>query len=195
MEVVLNPTLAETETMASTLEVNSQEKDDSIVQEEEKYVGQAANPAQQEITPERIQIEDETTLQPTELMAAQLVKAVTTQTTALNTNMSRGVAASSEMKANDGFLTPSKKHQVPAAVLNEPATAMEGVIVTNNSYLPLTSLGTMRSRGNTLKKSLTSGSPRKKKMKVTPKFMQAMEAVLDKQQEALESGLDPKLPG
>jgi hypothetical protein len=113
MEVVLNPTLAET----VDAEVNSKEKDDSIIQEEEKDVGQAANPAQREITPERIQIEDKTTPQPTKLMAEQRVKAATTQTT----------APSSEMKANDGFLTPSKKHQVPAVVLKEAATAMEGV--------------------------------------------------------------------
>jgi hypothetical protein len=52
-----------------------------------------------------------------------------------------------------------------------------------------------RSRGNTLKKSPTSGSPQKKKMKVTLEFMQAMEAALNKQQEALESGLYQKLPG
>jgi hypothetical protein len=123
MEVVLNPTLAET----VDAEVDSQEKHDSIIQEEEKDVGQAANPAQWEITPERIQIEDKTTPQPTKLMAEQLVKAATTQTTAVNTNMSRGVAASSEMKANDGFLTPSKKHQVLAVVSKEAATAMEGV--------------------------------------------------------------------
>jgi hypothetical protein len=184
MEVMMNPTLAETEIMASTLEVNSQEKDDSMVQEEEKDVGQAANPTQQETTPEWIQIEDETTPQPTKLMAAQLVEAATTQTTAVNTNMSRRVAASSEMKANDGFLTPCKKHQVLVVVAKEAATAMEGVIVTNNSYLPLTSLGRMRSQGNAPKKSPTSGSPHSKKTKVTPKFMQAMEAVLHKQQEA-----------
>jgi hypothetical protein len=39
MEVVLNPPSEETETMASTLEGNSQEKDDSITQEEEENVG------------------------------------------------------------------------------------------------------------------------------------------------------------
>jgi hypothetical protein len=83
-----------------------------------------------------------------------------------------------------------------AAVLKEAATAMEGVIVTNNSSLPLTSLGRTRPWGNPPKrKSPTSGSPRKKKTKVTPEFMQVMEAALDKQQEALESELDPKLPG
>jgi hypothetical protein len=39
MEVVLNPPLEETETMACTLEGNSQEKDDSIAQEIEEAVG------------------------------------------------------------------------------------------------------------------------------------------------------------
>jgi hypothetical protein len=38
-EVVLNPPSEETETMVSTLECNSQEKDDSIAQEEEENVG------------------------------------------------------------------------------------------------------------------------------------------------------------
>ncbi len=134
-------------------------------------------------------------MQPTESMAEQLVEAAATETPSANTNMSGGVAASSETQATDGFITPSKKHQVLVAVLKEAATAMEGVIVTNNSYLPLPSLGTTNSRGNSPKKSPTNGSPRKKKTKVTPEFMQAMEAALSKQQEALESGLDSKLPG
>ncbi len=58
MEVVLNPPSEETETMASTLKGNSQEKDDSIAQEEEEEVGWPLNPVQQEITPEKSQIED-----------------------------------------------------------------------------------------------------------------------------------------
>jgi hypothetical protein len=44
--------------MASTLKGNSQEKDDSIAQEEEEEVGWPLNPVQQEITPEKSQIED-----------------------------------------------------------------------------------------------------------------------------------------
>jgi hypothetical protein len=108
MEVVLNPPYKETETMASTLEVNSQERDDSIIQEEATDVGQAANPVQQENTPEKIQIENEMTTQPTELMAEQQVEAAATETPSANTNMSGGVAASSEMQATDGFITPSK---------------------------------------------------------------------------------------
>jgi hypothetical protein len=38
-EVVLNPPSEETETMASTLEGNSQEMDNSIAQEEEENMG------------------------------------------------------------------------------------------------------------------------------------------------------------
>jgi hypothetical protein len=79
--------------------------------------------------------------------------------------------------------------------LKETATEMEGAIVTNNPYLPLTSLGTTRSQGTSAKKSPASGSPQKKKPKVTPEFMQAMEAAFAKQQEALDSGLDQKLSG
>jgi hypothetical protein len=101
----------------------------------------------------------------------------------------------SETKATDGFQTPSKKHQVPATSLKETATAMEGVIVTNNPYLPLTSLGMTRSRGTSPKKVLTGESPQKKKTKVNPAFMQAMDDAFAKQKEALDSGLDEKLPG
>jgi hypothetical protein len=52
---------------------------------------------------------------------------------------------------------------------------MEGVIVMNNPYLPLTSLGMTRSWGTSPKKFLTSESPQKKKTKVNPAFMQAMD--------------------
>jgi hypothetical protein len=72
---------------------------------------------------------------------------------------------------------------------------MEGVIVTNNPYLPCTSLGMMRSLGTSPKKFLTSESPQKKKTKVNPAFMQAMDDAFAKQKEALDSGLDEKLPG
>jgi hypothetical protein len=100
----------------------------------------------------------------------------------------------SKTKATDGFQSPSKKHQVPAASSKETATAMEGVIVTNNPYLPLTSLGMTRSRGTSPEKFPTSESPRKKKTKVNPAFMQAMDDAFTKQKEALDSGLDEKLP-
>jgi hypothetical protein len=176
MEVVLNPPLEETETMASTLEGNSQEKDDSITQEEEENVGQPLKTAQQEITTETSPNEDNMIAKPDE-------------------NVPGETTVTSETKATDGFQTPSKKHRVPAASLKETATAMEGVIVTNNPYLPLTSLGTTRSRGTSPKKFLTSESPRKKKTKVNPAFMQAMDDAFAKQKEALDSGLDEKLPG
>jgi hypothetical protein len=195
MEVVLNPPSDKTETMASILEGNSQEKDNSITQEEEEEVGQRSNPVQQEITPEKSQIEDEMTAKSNESMDKQLVKAETTETQDVPINMSGKADAPSEMKATDGFLTPSKKHRVAVVALKETATEMEGAIVTNNPYLPLTSLGTMRSQGTSAKKSPASGSPQKKKPKVTPKFMQVMEAAFAKQQEALDSGLYQKLSG
>jgi hypothetical protein len=80
-------------------------------------------------------------------------------------------------------------------LLKETATAMEGVIVMNNPYLPLTSLGMIRSWESSPKKFLTSESPQKKKTKVNPAFMQAMDDAFTKQKEALDSGLDEKLPG
>jgi hypothetical protein len=110
MEVVLNPPSDKTETMASILEGNSQEKDNSITQEEEEEVGQRSNPVQQEITPEKSQIEDEMTAKSNESMDKQLVKAETTETQDVPINMSGKADAPSEMKATDGFLTPSKKH-------------------------------------------------------------------------------------
>jgi hypothetical protein len=163
--------------------------------EEEEEVGRPSNPVQQEITPEKSQIEDETTAKSNESMYEQLVEAETTETPDVPINMSDESDAPSETKATNGFPTPSKKHQVAVVALKETATEMEGAIVTNNPYLPFTSLGMTRSQGTSPKKSPASGSPRKKKPKVTPKFMQAMEAAFTKQQEALDSGLDQKLPG
>ena len=195
MEVVLNPPSEETATMASTLEGNSQEKDDSIVQEEEENVGRPSKQVQKEITPEKRQSEDELTAKSNEPMDDQLAGVETTETPAANINMSCEDGVQRETKATDGFQTPRKKHRVPAAALKETTAAMEGVIVTNNPYLPLTNLGTTRSRGNSPKKSPTSESPRKKKTKVNPAFMQAMDDAFAKQQEAVDSGLDQKLPG
>jgi hypothetical protein len=132
--VLLNPPSEETETMASTLEGNSQEKDNSIAQEEEENVGQPLKP------PEKSPSKDEMTAKS-------------------NENVPGKADVTSETKATDGFQTPSKKHRVPAVSLKETATAMEGVIVTNNPYLPLTCLGTTRSRGTSPKKFPTSESP------------------------------------
>jgi hypothetical protein len=140
MEVVLNPPLEETEIMVSTLEGNSQEKDDSIAQDEDKNVGWPLKPAQQEITPEKSPSENEMTAKS-------------------NENVPGEADVTSKTKATDGFQTPSKKHRVPAMSLKETATAMEGVIVMNNPYLPLTSLGMTRSRGTSPKKFLISESP------------------------------------
>jgi hypothetical protein len=149
---------------------------------------------QQEITPKKSQIE-ETTAKCNESMDEHLIEAETTETKDVPINVSGEADAPSETKATNGFLTPSKKHQVAVVALKETATEMEGAIVTNNPYLPLTSLGMMRSQGTSPKKSPASGSPQKKKPKETPEFMQAMEAAFAKQQEALDSGLDQKLPG
>jgi hypothetical protein len=195
MEVVLNPPTEENETMVSTLEGNSQEKDDSLAQKEEENVGQSSKQVQQEITPEKSQGEDKMTAKSNESMDDQLVGVETPETPAANINVSGKADVPSKTKATDGFQTPSKKHRVRAAASQETTTAMEGVIVTNNPYLPLTSLGTRRSRGTSPKKFPTSGSPRKKKTKVNPAFMQAMDDAFTKQQEALDSGLDKQLSG
>jgi hypothetical protein len=92
-------------------------------------------------------------------MDKQLVKAESTATPDVPINVSDKADAPSETKATDGFLTPSKKHQVAVVALKETATEMEGALVTNNPYLPLTSLGTMRYQGTSPKKSPASGSP------------------------------------
>jgi hypothetical protein len=94
--------------MASTLEGNSQEKDDSIAQEEEDNVGQPWKPAQQEITPEKSPSEDMMTVKS-------------------NENVPSEADVTSKTKATDGFQTPSKKHQVPAASVKETATAIDRV--------------------------------------------------------------------
>jgi hypothetical protein len=123
-----------------------------------------------------------------ESMDDQLIGVEIPETPAVNINLSDEADVPSKTKATDGFQTPSKKHRVHAAALQETATAMEGVIVTNNPYLPLTSLGMMRSQGTSPKKFPTGESPQKKKTKVNPAFMQAMDDAFTKQQEALHSG-------
>jgi hypothetical protein len=83
--VVLNPPSEETETMASTLEGNSQEKDNSIAQEEEENMGRPLKP------PEKSPSKDEMTAKS-------------------NENVPGKADVTSETKATDGFQTPSKKH-------------------------------------------------------------------------------------
>jgi hypothetical protein len=100
-----------------------------------------------------------------------------------------------KVSENDGFLTPSRKHQVLAASAMAIAMAMEGVIETENLYMALTSLGLTQNRGKTPKKSLSSESPQKQKGKVSPTFMNAMDTALAKKQEALKNGLTQMLPG
>jgi hypothetical protein len=114
---------------------------------------------QQEITPEKSQIVDEMTAKSNESIDEQLVKAETTATPDVPINVSDEADAPSEMKATNGFLTLSKKHQVAVVASKETATEMEGVIVTHNPYLPLTSLGTTTSQGTSPTKSPASGSP------------------------------------
>jgi hypothetical protein len=113
MEVVLNPPSEENETMASTLEGNSQEKDDSLAQEEEENVGRPSKPVQQEITPEKCQGEDKMSAKSNELMDNQLVGVETPETPAANTNMSGKADVPSKTKATDGFQTPRNIECVP----------------------------------------------------------------------------------
>jgi hypothetical protein len=58
---------------------------------------------------------------------------------------------------------------------------MEGVVETNNSYAALMPLSSTRIRGSSPAKTPSGSSPRKKKPKVSSKFMKQMEEQLDKQ--------------
>jgi hypothetical protein len=91
---------------------------------------------------------------------------------------------SAEIEGNgDGFLTPTKKHRVSATSAAEAATAMEGIIETDNPHAALMPLKPSQNRGSSTAKSPSGSSPWKKKPKVSPKFMKQMEAQLEKQRE------------
>jgi hypothetical protein len=91
---------------------------------------------------------------------------------------------SAEIEGNgDGFLTPTKKHRASATSVAEAATAMEGIIETDNPYAALMPLKPSHNHGSSTAKSPSRSSPRKKKPKVSPKFMKQMEAQLEKQRE------------
>jgi hypothetical protein len=89
---------------------------------------------------------------------------------------------SAEIEGNgDGFCTPTKKHRASVTSAAEAATAMEGIIKTDNPYAALMPLKPCHNRGSSTAKSPSGSSPRKKKPKVSPKFMKQMEAQLEKQ--------------
>jgi hypothetical protein len=91
---------------------------------------------------------------------------------------------SAEIEGNgDGFHTPTRKHGASATSVAKAATAMEGIIEKDNPYVALMPLKPSRNRGSSTAKSPSGSSPRKKKPKVSPKFMKQMEAQLEKQQE------------
>jgi hypothetical protein len=60
---------------------------------------------------------------------------------------------------DDGFCTPTRKHQASAASIVEAANAMEGVVETNNSYAALMPLSSTRIRGSSPAKSPSGSSP------------------------------------
>jgi hypothetical protein len=91
---------------------------------------------------------------------------------------------SAEIEGNgDGFHTPTRKHGASATSVAKAATAMEGIIEKDNPYVALMPLKPSRNHGSSTAKSPSGSSPRKKKPKVSPKFMKQMEAQLEKQQE------------
>jgi len=93
--------------------------------------------------------------------------------------------ASAETEGHgDGFRTPPRNHQASAASAAAAATAMEGLIETDNPYAALMPLKPSRNRGTSPAKSPSGSSPRKKKPKVSSKFMKQMEAQLEKQRAA-----------
>jgi hypothetical protein len=88
---------------------------------------------------------------------------------------------SAEIEGNgDGFRTPTRKHRALSTSAAKAATAMEGNIETDNPYAALMSLKPSHNRGSSTAKSPSGGSPRKKKPKVSSKFMKQMEAQLEK---------------
>jgi hypothetical protein len=91
---------------------------------------------------------------------------------------------SAEIEGNgDGFCTPTRKHGASATSVAKATTAMEGIIKKDNPYVALMPLKLSRNHGSSTAKSPSGSSPRKKKPKVSPKFMKQMEAQLEKQRE------------
>jgi hypothetical protein len=67
---------------------------------------------------------------------------------------------SAEIEGNgDGFRTPTRKHQASATSTAEAATAMEGIIETDNPYAALMPLKPSRNRGSSTAKSPSGSSP------------------------------------
>jgi hypothetical protein len=120
--------------------------------------------------------------------------------TDVNKNVDAAAAAATLIKLgttaatlenNDGFQTPNRRHRVSAVVAAEAATAMEGVVETNNSFMALMSLGTSRPWGASLTKSPNGNqSPRKKKSKVNPAAMAQIDKVLARCKQAVKNGID-----
>jgi hypothetical protein len=194
MDLILNSISEETETMTSTLEVNSQNKDDNVAQEQGEGTQQelnTSNAAQKEVTPKKTQEEVKVPAMTSDLNVGQANPSKKSE----DAKEAELPETDRKVLKNDRFLTPIRKHQVLAASAMATATAMEGVIETENPYTALTSLGSTQNQRKSPKMSPSSESPQKKKAKVSPAFMKVMDEAVAKKQEALKNGLTQKLPG
>jgi hypothetical protein len=182
MEVILDQQLGGNTPTAKSLEGNTPEKGDGRDSEADREMNpvQGANPALKEIIP----VEDKS-FNAMNALKSTVEEEGGAESTADGTTID---SQDTEMENadtegnDDGFCTPTRKHQASAASIVEAANAMEGVIETNNSYAALMPLSSTRIRGSSLAKTPSGSSPRKKKPKVSSKFMKQMEEQVDKQQ-------------
>jgi hypothetical protein len=149
MKVILNNSTGN-QCMNQVLDGKPTMKDNSTAPDEGKEASQQeedpVNTDLQEITPEKIQEEAETALKVIASIVEGSNVAENVDVTASAQLMDMGTTATMS-ESNDGFQTPNQKHQVSAAAMAEAATAKEGVMVTNNSFMALTSLGATRAQG------------------------------------------------
>jgi hypothetical protein len=184
MEVILDQQLGGNPPTAKSLEGNIPEKGDGRDREADREMNpvQGANLASKEITPDKPEDESFNDMNaPKSTVEEDGGAESTADGTTIDSQDTEMENADTEGN-DDGFCTPTRKHQASAASVVKAANAMEGEVETNNSYAALMPLSTTRIRGSSPAKSPSGSSPRKKKPKVNSKFMKQMEEQLDKQQ-------------
>jgi hypothetical protein len=183
MEVILDHQLGGNTPTAKSLEGNTPEKGDGRDREADSEMNpvQGANPALKEITPDTPEDESFNDMNAPKSTVEEEGGAESTADGMTIDSRDTEMENADTEGNDDGFCAPTRKHQASAASVVEAANAMEGVVGTNNSYAALMPLSSTRIRGSSPAKSPSGSSPRKKKPKVSSKFMKQMEEQLNKQ--------------
>jgi hypothetical protein len=183
MEVILDQQFGGNTPTAKLLEGNTPEKGDGRDSKADREMNpaQGANPASKDITPDKPEDKSFNAMNaPKSTVEEEGGAKSTADSTTIGSQDTEMENADTEGN-DDGFCTPTRKHQASAASVVEAANAMEGVVETNNSYAALMPLSSTRIHGSSPAKTPSGSSPQKKKPKVSSKFMKQMEEQLDKQ--------------